>query len=126
MNVFYSPRNEERSRRQLIMWFAPHFDWNNEESKNIAIGLAKTCGNGVIEDMNNTSEILIKTDVLPHRPLLVVGSVSKICTLVSPRFSLRYIGDLMEVVADKGFTVEELYRTKLNDKSTTSLFKSSQ
>ena len=110
MNVFYSPRSEERARLQLQKWFGGRFSLEEQTNHNMAPKNRRE----PIHDVFNT-------ETHPRCPFLVSGSPSQICLIVSPRFRSRYLGDLLLITQDQGFTVEGFKQMMLHEKAS-SLF----
>ena len=106
MNVFYSPRSEERARYQLLSWFAGRY---SVEDQTMQIPTTKL--------KNDSTQDFLNTDNNPRCSLLSAGCLSQVCLIVSPRFSSRFLGELLQVIYDRGFTVDGFKQMVLHDKT---------
>jgi len=110
MNIFYSPRSEDRAKHQLISWFGGKLSLDEQVNH-------KTRS----KNRKDSTQDIFNVENIPRSQFLVSGIPSQICLIASPRFSSRYLGELLEIIHEQGFTVEGFKQMNLQDK-TSSLY----
>ncbi|CAK8695003.1 unnamed protein product [Clavelina lepadiformis] len=146
MNTFHCPRSSERVQQQLAVWFSGRFQpdddivvsLTSQVKKDVKVDtkVGKLTANGKCngkiktKNRNNCTssdhnEKLSLDDIVTSKlmldPFLVTCAPTQICLVVSPRFPPQFLGDVIAIASDQGFSLEGLKRLVLNEKKIAAL-----